>query len=300
MLFCSLERHGLRLALRGRGVVSIAKNPRGNLLRRRLSNSPKAETSAKKQKGTEPPKVSKGADGGAGGGESGPGWGMLLPGTVVLSAGLLMMGFGPNISIGNILDSVLPLDSPASGKMELSAAQAKVTHKVFLDTRIGDAPKIGRIVIGLYGGADGAPKTAENFRRLCEGFKERGGRVLSYKNSIFHRIIPGFMLQGGDITAQNGTGGRSIYGGSFNDEPNALKLKHVGPGVLSMANRGPNTQTSQFFITTKKTSWLDGRHSVFGVVLEGQDVLQQIEDTGSRSGRPSAVVVVTDCGVLKD
>ncbi|OAY67369.1 peptidyl-prolyl cis-trans isomerase CYP19-3 [Ananas comosus] len=169
--------------------------------------------------------------------------------------------------------------------------------RVFFDILIGKA-KAGRVIMELF--ADAAPKTAENFRCLCTGEKGLGisGKPLHYKGSTFHRIIPNFMCQGGDFTRGNGTGGESIYGLKFADE-NFVK-KHTGPGVLSMANAGPNTNGSQFFICTAKTAWLDGRHVVFGKVVDGYSIVEAMEKVGSQSGRPLETVVIEDCGQLEE
>lgn len=175
---------------------------------------------------------------------------------------------------------------------QCATPELKITDKVFFDVTIAGEPS-GKLVFGLYG--DIVPKTVENFKQLSAG-AELDGQKIGYQGSVIHRVIPNFMAQGGDFTNGNGTGGFSIHGEKFDDEN--FIVKHTKRGQLSMANAGPNTNGSQFFITFVQTDWLDGKHVVFGELLEGDDTLARIEAVGSRSGKTSQKVVIAKSGIL--
>jgi len=181
----------------------------------------------------------------------------------------------------------------SADEVQESASPAKKARlgshpQVYMDIKFGTQDG-GRITIELR--PDVVPRTAENFKCLCTHEKGFG-----FKGSSFHRIIPQFMCQGGDFTKHNGTGGKSIYGAKFEDEN--FKLRHEGPGTMSMANSGPNTNGSQFFICTEKTDWLDDRHVVFGKVIEGMDVVRKMEACGTKGGKPTKKISIANCGEL--
>ena len=185
-------------------------------------------------------------------------------------------------------DFILSLAATIAASQTVLGADKKELPRCFFDVT-ADGKPLGRVVIELR--SDVVPKTAENFRALCTGEKGYG-----YKGCTFHRIIPQFMCQGGDFTRHNGTGGKSIYGAKFADEN--FTLKHTGPGIVSMANSGPDTNGSQFFICTVETPHLDGKHVVFGSVVQGMDVVKKIESYGAGSGQPTAKIMIARCGQL--
>jgi len=198
-----------------------------------------------------------------------------------------------SIEINRSIDPERLTNETDTGARTNERTNEQTNPLVYFDMQLGrgsSGTKLGRIVMELK--ADAAPKTAENFKQLCLAPEGEG-----YRNSRFHRVIPSFMCQGGDFTADNGTGGRSIYGRTFPDEN--FTLPHAGPGVLSMANAGPNTNGSQFFICTVATPFLNGKHTVFGQVVEGMSVVKAIESVGSRGGETAADVIVGDCGVVR-
>eukprot|EP00898_Chlorokybus_atmophyticus_P006118 jgi/Chlat1/6507/Chrsp45S06068 len=213
--------------------------------------------------------------------------------------GVIASELSPNCRV-SVADGEQPLLVGGGGRGVGGAGEmAPPDPSVFFDVVIGGKPA-GRIVIQLY--ASVVPKTAENFRALCTGEKGVGkvtGLPLAYKHCPFHRVIPNFMIQGGDFSNKDGTGGESVYGSKFADEPKGLELSHTREGMLSMANAGPNTNGSQFFITLKATPHLDGKHVVFGKVVGGMDVVKKIAEVPTdKRDKPLAPVVISNCGEL--
>lgn len=200
----------------------------------------------------------------------------------------------------NYVWNVFPFSSTFEEFFVMSRPEQNPSNPVvFLQIHI-DGKDAGRIIIELF--ADVVPQTAENFRSLCtgEGGIGRGGRLLHYRGNPVHRVIPSFLMQAGDITRGNGTGGESIYGGRFKDECFDGKAgSHFGRGTVAMANFGKNSNNSQFYITFNDTRWLDGKFVVVGMVVDGYDVMDAIERVGSSSGVPSSKVQICDCGVLR-
>lgn len=198
-----------------------------------------------------------------------------------------------------VLDDDVPREKAKKPKLKPHVEPPEITHKVYFDVVISEEeePTRGRITFGLFGKI--APKTVENFRSLCAcdgGNGKISGKPLCYEGSAFHRIIPNFLVQGGDITENSGVGGESIYGGYFDDE--SFEVPHNKLYLLSMANKGKNTNGSQFFINTVKTSWLDGKNVVFGMVLSGFELVDDIESVGSNSGEPEVDVIIESSGEL--
>jgi len=191
--------------------------------------------------------------------------------------------------MGKSVDAVVEMAKTPMNYSPPLGAPNPANPLVYFDISVGDGTPLGRIVMEMK--KDITPKTAENFIQLAQQPMGAG-----YKGSRFHRIIPSFMCQGGDFTRGNGTGGRSIYGAKFEDEN--FQLAHTGPGVLSMANAGPNTNGSQFFLCTVETAWLNGKHVVFGQVVDGYSVVKAMEACGDRSGATAVPVMIADCGVM--
>jgi peptidylprolyl isomerase len=220
---------------------------------------------------------------------------MLISRCIALSLGLTVAlnAFGADEKKAAPAKAAEEKKAPGKAAATQTPTIDEVTQKCFFEIKINDKPA-GKIVFGLFGKT--TPKTVENFMTICKEDPKKD-KSLTYKGSPFHRVIPGFMLQGGDITAGDGTGGKSIYGNKFADEN--FKNKHTVPGLLSMANAGPNTNGSQFFITTVVTPWLDGRHVVFGQVIEGMELVKEIEGLGSQSGQTSKKIVISNSGEVK-
>lgn len=178
----------------------------------------------------------------------------------------------------------------------LRSTLPEITHRVWFEVLINETQKV-KIVFGLFGNV--APKAVENFTTLasCKPGKTApvSGKHACYKGTTFHRVIPDFMVQGGDYTVGDGTGGESIWGGRFADESTELKFNR--PMMLAMSNSGKDSNGSQFFITTVKTQWLDGKNVIFGMVLEGERGMRKIEKTGTYGGKPKSVSKIVDCGV---
>uniref|UniRef100_A0A672LCN0 Peptidyl-prolyl cis-trans isomerase n=1 Tax=Sinocyclocheilus grahami TaxID=75366 RepID=A0A672LCN0_SINGR len=186
--------------------------------------------------------------------------------------------------------SILRMSQTDAAQTSAAEAHSKESNPVVFFNITIDGEDAGRIVMELF--AHIVPKTAENFRALCT--REKG---FGYLQSVFHRIIPGFMCQGGDITNQDGTGGKSIYEKMFEDE--CFEVRHTGPGLLSMANRGRDTNNSQFFITLKKAEHLDFKHVAFGFIKEGMDVVRRIGELGAKDGKPTKTITISNCGQIK-